>query len=203
MNMSSNQILEFIRNGGETRRFHTFPVLREQRVDSHSWQVAMLLWHVFGDTEPGVSFELMMAAMTHDLAEHKVGDIPSPAKRWFDSNYSLVEIEDGKPTAFRDGWNRMEAEVRNSAQQNWEQFLNDEQKDQLKFCDVAEGALYCIRERAMGNKLIAECFRNFLIYMREILERYKTFTTKINVEWREAFNLCEYIEREWVNVHRQ
>ena len=34
--------LDFILNGGETIRYHTTPTLRNQRVDSHSFNVAML-----------------------------------------------------------------------------------------------------------------------------------------------------------------
>lgn len=198
--------LEFIRNAGETRRFHTFPVLREQRVDAHSWQVAMLLWYIFGGREPGVRMELIMAALTHDMAEHKVGDLPSPGKRWLDNEYTMVHKDDGDVRTFREAWGRMEQGIQADHGQNWECFLTDEEKEILKFCDVAEGALHCIRERALGNQLIAEAFHNFRKYVEEIVsDKARTYEVgKESVElWDDAHDLVDYIDKEWKIVNGQ
>lgn len=152
--------LEFIRNAGETKRFHTWPVLRTQNVAEHSWHVAMLLWYIFGSDEPGITMPLMMAALTHDAAEWQVGDIPSSAKR----RMAEMGFED-----FRAKWGEMEQKVLNEFGWDWEGYLSDEELQKLKLVDSMDGAFYCVRERAMGNKLITPCYENFISYVEEVL----------------------------------
>jgi 5'-deoxynucleotidase YfbR-like HD superfamily hydrolase len=154
--------LDFIRNAGETRRFHTWPVLRQQNVAEHSWHVTMLLWFIFGNIEPGIPLPVLMAALTHDAAEWQVGDIPSPAKRG---------MEKIMPD-FRERWGVMEEEILAQQGWDWDYTLTDEQRAMIKLCDSMDGAFYCVRERAMGNKLIEPCYRNFINYVEELLIRH-------------------------------
>lgn len=154
--------LEFIRNAGETRRFHTWPVLRQQNVAEHSWHVTMLLWFIFGKQAPGVTLPVLMAALTHDAAEWQVGDLPAPAKRNMGARFP----------DFRAEWGRMEEELLAEHEWNWDKFLTEPQRAMVKLCDSMDGAFYCIRERAMGNKLIEPCYRNFVSYVEELVEKH-------------------------------
>lgn len=162
--------LDFIYHAGVTRRFHTWPVIRQQSVADHSWHVAMLMAYIFGNTEPGVSYSMIMAALTHDMAECRVGDLPAPAKRTMDARLEIVER--GAVTNFRDAWGRMEQEILKEYDMDWEKFLSPEELAALKLCDSMEGAFYCVNERAMGNKLIEPCYRNFISYVEELLEKH-------------------------------
>lgn len=159
--------LDFIYHAGVTRRFHTWPVLRQQTVADHSWHVAMLVQYIFGREEPGITMELIMAALTHDMAECKVGDLPAPAKRKMDMRIAVVE--GGAATDFRSAWGAMEQEILAEYEMDWEKFLTPEQLQQLKLCDSLEGAFFCVNERAMGNKLIKPCYLNFINYVEELL----------------------------------
>jgi 5'-deoxynucleotidase YfbR-like HD superfamily hydrolase len=161
--------LNFIRNAGETRRFHTSPVLRVQNIAEHSWHVAMLLYFIFGQSEPGLTPTLLMAALVHDAAEHQVGDLPAPAKRTMDERLRRPGLEDKTDTPFRDLWGDMEQEILAGVQLDFEKFLEPMELQALKLCDALDGATYCVRERAMGNQLIAEPFHNFMNYTRHIL----------------------------------
>ncbi len=162
------QSLEFIRKGRETRRFHTNPVLHEQNVAEHSFGVAMLVWVLAGSTEPGVRLPLLMAALTHDLAEHSMGaDMASPAKRAMPDVYDATGERLG---SFREVWGAAEQAHLQTVQLDFEFTLSAEEKRILKLADAMEGALYCIRERAMGNKLIEECFINFRLYICDLVE---------------------------------
>lgn len=151
--------LDFIRNAGETKRFHTWPVLRQQNVAEHSWHVAMLLWFIFGNDEPGLRMPLMMAALTHDAAEWKVGDLPSPGKRAMSEHFP----------DFREKWGEMEQGILKEYAWDWESLLEPWELAALKLVDSMDGALYCVRERTMGNKLIEPCYRNFISYVEETL----------------------------------
>lgn len=192
--------LRFIRDAGETRRFHTFPVLRQQNNAEHGWHQAMLLWFIYGGQEPGISMEMMMAALTSDMAEHKVGDIPSPAKRNMEQRLELKGAQ-----TFRQAWNDMEQEILREQHLDWNHCLSVEQLRQLQLTDSMDGALYCIRERAMGNQLIVECFMNYISYIKALLgERpdpplpsESSDPTISDTEW-EVF---DFIQTEWALVN--
>lgn len=156
--------LEFMINGGETRRFHTWPILREDRVDSHSWRVALLYSMMAGhDGTPetgGISVSGLMTALAHDMPEHKVGDLPAPAKR------NMPDLADGR--TFRAAWGEMEEEMLDAQGWNWAPMCSEHDKRWLKLADAMDGALYCIRERMMGNRLVVVPFANFRSYIREV-----------------------------------
>lgn len=149
--------LEFIRNAGETRRFHGWPVLRPQSVAEHSFHVAMIVYVIAGQEEPGIRQPLLLAALCDDLAEWITGDPPSPFTR---------AMEQRMP-GFRDNRKAVENEVLGAVFLNWSEMLTEEEAKLLKFADYVDGAMYCIRERAMGNKLISPAMGTFMGYLPE------------------------------------
>tara|TARA_R110002020_G_scaffold35784_3_gene107900 strand:- start:85 stop:564 length:480 start_codon:yes stop_codon:yes gene_type:complete len=62
-----------------TRRWHTNIRLRDTHDDTggHSARVALIITHYWLKCRK----ELLMAALTHDMAEIATGDVPGPAKR--------------------------------------------------------------------------------------------------------------------------
>lgn len=151
--------LEFIRNAGETRRFHGWPVLRQQSVAEHSFHVAMLVQMIYGQEEPGIRSALLMAALTDDLAEWITGDPPSPFTRAMEK----------RVPGFREARKEVENEVLASVSLDWAKFLTDEEQRMLKFADYVDGAMYCTRERAMGNMLISPAFGTFMSYLPQYM----------------------------------
>lgn len=163
----NNSALDFIINGGETVRYHTWPVLRRQNVGEHSFRVAMLCgWlagqHAEGEKPVGIGANLLMAALTHDLAEHQMGDLPAPVKRGLPD---VIPSGDARP--FREYWDFLENRLLAEVGLDWAHTLNEYEKRILKLADAACGALYCARERMMGNKLIDPVFDNFYAYATE------------------------------------
>lgn len=182
--------LDFIYAAGETRRFHTWPVLRTQNVADHSWHVAMLGFMLYGQEAPGITPAFMLALLTHDMAECQMGDIPSPAKRRMDT---LLELAD-KDTTFRQQWSAAEQEVSSKYGMDWEKFLDAEEQRRFKLVDNMEGAMYCVRERMLGNKLIAEPYRNFIKYIAELLDQDVYPSESISAdEW----SVYTYIKAQW------
>lgn len=169
--------LDFIIAAGETKRFHTWPVLRTQNIAEHSWQVTMLAYLMYGQDEPGITPVFLMALLAHDAAECVAGDVPSPAKR---------------AMGIREVYNAFEQEALSKVALDFEQFLSDEEKRRLKLVDSMSGALYCIREREMGNKLIGECFVNFASYIQELLPAIEDYD-ELGVEWE----VRNYIHAKW------
>ncbi len=62
---------------GRVTRYHTSDV-PAQSLASHSWGVALIVAIVYPNQKPPA--RLLLAALTHDLAESVTGDIPAPMK---------------------------------------------------------------------------------------------------------------------------
>ncbi len=155
----------------------------------------MLLYLMYGQLEPGIRVPLLMAGMTHDMAEHRVGDLPAPAKRDMDKRLDLKGAQ-----TFRAAWNDMEQDILKEVAFNFEESLSVDELRMLKLADAMEGALYCIRERAMGNTLITPCYLNFAKYidgeMSEQSEQRDGNTdpaTHADMEWE----VRNYIHTQW------
>jgi hypothetical protein len=64
------------RMAGLVRRYHVWPVLRQQTVGEHSWQVARIYEELFGAPPAHVERYIRY----HDAAEVVIGDPPYPVK---------------------------------------------------------------------------------------------------------------------------
>lgn len=152
--------LEFIQFGRETRRFHSLPMLDYQRIDAHSYGVAFLTSLLIGPDAPAERrLALMEAALTHDLVEWIVGDMPGPSKRM---------MPDYPTGTFREVFGSIEDNL--MAEAGFTPLeLDDRDKRVLKLADAAEGCLHVIKERQMGNAhpRLIRCFHEFWKYCVE------------------------------------
>lgn len=159
--------LEFIIAGTEVKRYHTVTTLVQETVGHHSHGVAMMTMLI----DPAASRELLLAALMHDLAEHQVGDIPSPAKREYGIGEQVSELEDRLMRAaglvIPD--------------------LNAKDARTLKLADIAQGALFCAREMSLGNQRMKTVFDRYMSYAQTML---------LVGREREVFNIIEEISNE-------
>jgi 5'-deoxynucleotidase YfbR-like HD superfamily hydrolase len=158
--------VKFAYEAGLTKRFHTMHVLRTQTIADHSWHVAMLGYILYGQDEPGITVPFLMALLTHDAAEYKVGDVPSPAKRGM---AELLKLAPDAPDFF-DTWGVMEQSILAPLSMDWDKFLSEEEKRRLALLDAFEGAFYACTERALGNKFVAVAYHNYVKYLGKMLE---------------------------------
>lgn len=159
------ETLDFILAGSEVTRFHTVTTLQRETVGHHSHGVALIVALL----NPAASRELLLAALMHDLAEHQVGDIPSPAKREYGIGDQVSELE-----------NRL---MRAAGLFMPELDAADERL--LKLADIAQGALFCVRELSLGNRR-----------MRVVLDRYLSYAEQMILVGRERqlFNIIKEME---------
>jgi 5'-deoxynucleotidase YfbR-like HD superfamily hydrolase len=167
--------IRYVLRGGETKRFHTVMTLTENTVGQHSHNVAWLTHFLSGHLSVEERHLLLLTALGHDHPEQKYGDVPAPAKRNMD----------------RDAWNEMEGALQTAAGLNYEKVITSESRRILKLADALDGAFFCCRERAMGNKLIEECYHNFKDYVIEKMDETK-------LAEREVFDMLEQ-EWSWAN----
>lgn len=102
---------------------------------------------------PLASRQVLMAALFHDLAEHQTGDIPSPAKRQFGIGDKVDELEQRLMRAA--GIVMPE--------------LNPDDARTVKLADIAQGALFCVREISLGNSRMRMVLDRYLAYAQEMI----------------------------------
>lgn len=163
------QRLAFVFNGGKTKRYHTEDTLTSQTVADHSFGVAMLIELM----APGCRKELLLAGLTHDLAEHLVGDVAAPVKRAnIELRAILQEAENG---------------LLNDTGLNYEADLTQAEMYVLKAADYIDGMMFCIRERRMGSKVVVHIYNNYKRYVEKVVENLPP----------EAVNIFGCAKRMW------
>lgn len=120
-----------LRAGGAVKRYHTFPTLKEQRVDSHSHAVAVWLMSF----HPDPSFNLIKAALNHDLAEYDTGDCPANVKWAYPAMDAMLKLA--------------EAHVEDVLSIGSD--LTTDEERWLKLADTMEYCMFSLDERRMGN----------------------------------------------------
>lgn len=138
---------DFIFKGGASKRFHTCRTIKEQDIAAHSFGVA---WFCELITGGQASKGLIMAALTHDLAEHHVGDMPAPAKRGL---------------GIKDMFDKFEHEKLVAAGLGDYMCLVPSERAVLNAADALDGMKFCLSERALGNRCLDHVFRNFTEYV--------------------------------------
>lgn len=142
--------LQFIYEGAAVKRFHTESVIREQTDGAHSFGVA---WFCYLLTDGHPTVRLLLAALSHDLAERVTGDVPGPTKRVGHIGAQLAGLE-----AIHLG----------KAGFSFGEFLSSEDVKILNLADRLDGMMYCIAERRLGNLNARDWYRNFWNYCHEL-----------------------------------
>lgn len=156
------EVLQFIMEGGSVVRYHTRVGIKPDTDAHHSHGVAMLCSLLAGKGEDGrtkASVELIMAALTHDLAEQYASDVSAPTKR---------------ALGFADILNNVELALLSDYDLNYAQYLTTEDATILKLADCFDGMMYCCRELSLGN-------RNALLIWRRFCAYAETMTAKSDV----------------------
>lgn len=143
--------LEFICDGANTRRYHTIPTLLTETVAHHSHGVAMICHLLM--TDRNYNPQVIWAALLHDMAEYRVGDVPSPSKREFGLSNALDEFE---ARILRSEGFPLPA-------------LSVEDGRVLKLADIAQGALFCVQEIKMGNSKLRIVFDRYISYAESMI----------------------------------
>jgi 5'-deoxynucleotidase YfbR-like HD superfamily hydrolase len=103
-------------------------------------------------TDGKASAELLKACLYHDLPETATGDIPAPVK-W---HSPVMRTELGRLEDIFINMHNLKCKL-----EPWEEHV-------LKFADGLELAYFCVDQRMLGNKYVAEMFKNIFNSLRTI-----------------------------------
>jgi 5'-deoxynucleotidase YfbR-like HD superfamily hydrolase len=143
--------LEFVRKGGMTKRYHTKNTIHANTVGHHSFGVAWICTFL---SESTPSANLLLAALSHDLAEQVTGDISSPTKRKFPAMAEMIQT--------------METETLGVYHMDYESELTVDEARILKMADCLDGALFCISEMELGNQGIKDVYGRYCDYIFQL-----------------------------------
>lgn len=134
---------------GHTKRLHTVQTIGQQTVAEHSGRVAILAMQIMRNDPPA---RVLMACLTHDLAEFCTGDIPAPVK-WRNPqlNLELKRIED-------------RFEVENDLFFG----LDTYEKNVLKWADALELAFHAVDQLMLGNRNMDTVYQNIMSHIDKL-----------------------------------
>ena len=117
-------------NAARTKRWHTHDMLKEQNLADHQWGVALIVMTIM----PG-RYNLLKAALTHDLGEAVTGDVPYTGKKMYPEIKRLTE----------------QAEYEFAVRYGTATSLTAEDAAILAWADMLEAYLHAKREVSLGN----------------------------------------------------
>lgn len=122
---------------GNVKRWHNCDHTEEQKINAHSWGVAVFLV-VFCDC---ITPQLLIAALGHDVHERFSGDMPSPVRKDYDD---AQWVEDDVQRRF---W-------------EWTGFappsaLSKQEAVWLRLADAVDAFFWCQRQVSRGNQYAA------------------------------------------------
>jgi len=181
------QQLDFIARGRASRRYHTMEMLDYQRIDAHSFGVAMFTTIIVPVATPDRRALLLLAALTHDLGEHKTGDMPAPFKRSIPGLHKTMDAAEG---ALLDDAGLAVA-------------LDGKDKRVLTLADCADGFAHCVVERAKGNVFAREAAMNFWSYLTGAGKIYNPLGSDSDNSHCEAGEhaLRNWLARNWTEAN--
>lgn len=144
------QQIETARRGMLVRRYHQRYTAEPDTVGKHSCGVALFCLMI----DPGCGAQVLAGAITHDLAEYIVGDLPAPTKRTL-SDEARAEID------------LLETKVLNEAGFNF--VVTKQEKMLLKVADYLDGIYFCIEERSRGNSGLEQVGETYLSYLHDLI----------------------------------
>ena len=146
---------------GVIKRWHTVPIHGEQTVADHTYRVVQILRYI----EPVPSKQLLCAALDHDVAEAKTGDIPFSQKT---KDAIALEKEVLKKYDIAPTLEPYEAKL-------------------LKVADMLEMGYFAMQQHDMGNVPMGYILRNVV----EALDEYCNLNDRVSFMYTE---LVEYLE---------
>lgn len=137
--------------------------------------------------DPTARKEVIMAALTHDLGELMLGDIPAPTKRAItrESKAALDTIE---------------SNALNTYGLNYPDLLTPLEHVLLKFADCFDGLSFCTEEVRRGNMTLKSVGDQYVIYLSDYLGSRADQGPDPIPWWRAAQEIFTTLETRWRNA---
>lgn len=171
--MKNEDVIHSGRHAGLVKRYHTWPVIREQTVAEHTWQVMRIWWTIFGDMSPIVSSHILW----HDGGEVVAGDGGFGGKQRYPELKSILD--------------KVEEESLEIIMKRVLPPLSQRDRLRLKCCDLLEMLEHALVERGMGNRYADIIYDNVQVALDKWTEG---LTDPVDID-----NVMKF----WIGVQKQ
>lgn len=151
--------ISFMRRATLVRRYHQEFTHETDTVGKHSAGVALFVDLI----DPEASKDMIMAALSHDLGEVVLGDIPAPTKRQL-------------PIEAREVINKIEDKALEDMGYHYVNKLSEGEHLLLKLADYCDGLSYCTEEVARGNRAMKYVGDNYKKYLIDLIAKVNPVT---------------------------
>lgn len=174
MIMNNLERIAYIRRALNVRRYHQHTTHEVDTVGKHSAGVAMFLLVL----DPDCRKQVLTYALTHDLGEFAIGDLPAPTKRQV-SKACKAELDALEDATLHD--------------LGFGSDLTDEEHALIKLCDYLDGFSFAVEELERGNRSMKIVGDNYASYIPQYLEHYRDkpwarralpFIVNLNKRWQ-------------------
>jgi len=172
--MNRDQVVRSTYLAGRVKRYHTWPVLHQENVAEHTFNVLRIYVRLFGAPRAAVT----EAIVNHDLPEIRTGDIPFPMKRRVPELKALMdELEDEHAVMMGINLHRDD--------------LNAVEKFRIKLCDIISQWEFGAAELAMGNKLAGPIFDDTAKVIDEMIKGSEQLIMNVREYQRDTVEALE------------
>lgn len=140
--MDIKQVLD----SGHVQRYHCATIDQKQANSSHQWEVAVILTQIY----PAASAELLLFALTHDVAEAVTGDMPSPIKKEVPELKRLMD--------------ELEEDYRSELGLQAEGHFSEEELLAVKYADILSGIYFTTHRINCGDRGAVPIRDNWMKY---------------------------------------
>jgi 5'-deoxynucleotidase YfbR-like HD superfamily hydrolase len=178
-----------IRLSGQLRRYHTWPIIGQQTVAEHTWQILRIYCSIVDKIDP----HMVMHAMFHDIGETFTGDLPYPVKSENrDLKKQLDYLEEQSRLRQLEYWSAFK-----------QIFLSEEDKIFFKQIELIEMAEFGMDQMCLGNNhafIIADrCLRK--VYENDTSARLMRYIVyRLNIFHNQYKNTLNDALGDWWHV---
>lgn len=177
------------RLSGQVRRYHTYPIIGQQTIAEHCWQIMRIYCSVVDRVDPHMVIHITF----HDIGETSIGDLPYPVKS---ENHKLKEEAD-----------YLEQRSRYLQLDYWDAFkqvlLTEEDKKLFKQIELIEMAEFGMEQMCLGNGyafIVADrCLRN--VYQNQPCARLVQYVIKrVSLFFKQYKNTLRGAVDDWWSI---
>lgn len=173
-----SKLVDLVLDGSAVERFHTWPTIKSNTVGAHSFGVAWWTALIY-EMQPSVN--VLLYALSHDLAEYHTGDTPANVK-WEHPDLA-AELQKVESLELK----RQSAGVLPRA-------VTEEEKTVVSVADSLDMLAFAVQETRLGNRRMNVVSLRVLQSLHEKLPKLLPFSKRLN---ETAVLLTEILEARW------
>lgn len=181
--MVRSALLASGRLAGQVRRYHTWPIINQQSVGEHSWQVLRIYFQIFGAV--ALMPHITIWILWHDCGELVTGDPPYPFKA---KNPEIKKAYDAAE------------DIAVKSMGGFTPELSPHEKRKVKTCDLIDMLEYGQHEKMMGNQFAQPIIDDISNSIRALWLDKRSPIQGLEEDWRMVEEYLLLRDTDWRSI---